>query len=56
MPTETNEDVDVDKLLAELKGETSEVSDISKKEKTPDQISTKHHDYDETNMEDDTEW
>ncbi len=32
MPDETNDDANIDKLLEELKGETSEVSDTPKKE------------------------
>ncbi len=32
MPSETNDDVNIDKLLEEIKGETSEVSDTPKKE------------------------
>ncbi len=35
MPSDSNDDVDIDKLLAEIKGETSEESNKSKEVKNP---------------------
>ncbi len=38
MPNDSNEDVDIDKLLAELKDETSEESNKSEEEKDKDYL------------------
>ncbi len=57
MPTDSNDELDVDKLLAELKNEDSEESKNSKnpfKDKKNDD--TNNYDYKETADENDFEW
>ncbi len=53
MPTETNEDAKIDELLAELKNETSEVSDNPKKEDKNPFKDKKNDEYNEYEYSDD---
>ncbi len=61
MPSETNDEDNIDKLLAEIKNESSEVSDIPKKEiKNPfkDKKDDEHNTYEFSDDKDlsDDDW